>query len=228
MRILIGTSGYVYEWNKGIPSKFEWYIAQGFNSVEINASFYRFPNKSWVKSWKIASKDFRFSIKVHRSITHYAKLSSNALDTFFDFKNRLSEIDDIIRFWLFQMPPSYEYNEHHMDELKSFVTNANDKRLVFEFRDKSWWKSIDKINELGVIFCSVDAPNLPRDVIVSNNVIYLRLHGRDMWYSYQYSEFELEAIIKEIKQTNTQEVAIYLNNDQGMLSNARYLLERLL
>jgi hypothetical protein len=41
--IRIGTSGYTYSWNKKKPTAFQWYINQGFNSVEINASYYRFP-----------------------------------------------------------------------------------------------------------------------------------------------------------------------------------------
>jgi len=43
----VGTSGYTYSWNPGKPSPFEWYISRGFKTVEINASFYRFPRRSW-------------------------------------------------------------------------------------------------------------------------------------------------------------------------------------
>ena len=38
-KIRIGTSGYTYSWNKAKPNAFEWYINQGFNSVEINIAF---------------------------------------------------------------------------------------------------------------------------------------------------------------------------------------------
>ncbi len=37
---------------------------------------------------------------------------------------------------------------------------------------------------IGAVFCSVDAHNLPRDISSSNNVIYLRLHGRTDWHAY--------------------------------------------
>ena len=76
--IRIGTSGYTYSWGKAKPSPFKWYIDQKFNSVEINASFYSFPTESWIRTWQnSAPKDFTFSIKVHRSITHYTKLKVN-------------------------------------------------------------------------------------------------------------------------------------------------------
>ena len=40
--IQIGTSGYTYSWNEKRPSPFTWYVKQGFNSVEINASYIDF------------------------------------------------------------------------------------------------------------------------------------------------------------------------------------------
>jgi uncharacterized protein YecE (DUF72 family) len=50
LEIRIGTSGYTYSWNKGKFDPFMWYVSQGFNSVEINASFYRFPAESWIRN----------------------------------------------------------------------------------------------------------------------------------------------------------------------------------
>ncbi len=75
-KIRIGTSGYSYSsWSKAKPNVFEWYIGQGFNSVEINYIFYHFPPVTSIKFWQIkAPRDFTFSIKVHRSITHYSRL----------------------------------------------------------------------------------------------------------------------------------------------------------
>ena len=30
--------------------------------------------------------------------------------------------------------------------------------------DPSWWTIIDRFEEIGIVFCSVDAPNLPRTI----------------------------------------------------------------
>jgi uncharacterized protein YecE (DUF72 family) len=63
-------------------------------------------------------------------------------------------------------------------------------KAVIEFRDPSWWKAIDKIEDMGLVFCSVDAPGLPRDRIVTNKTIYLRIlvirNGIDMSPIKQY------------------------------------------
>jgi uncharacterized protein YecE (DUF72 family) len=99
----VGTSGYTYSWNKGKANKFRWYVEQGFNSVEINGSFYRFPTESWVGNWRENSgKDFGFSIKVNRSITHYAKLNKEkSIKLWTRFRQPLKRLEERIDFWLF-------------------------------------------------------------------------------------------------------------------------------
>jgi uncharacterized protein YecE (DUF72 family) len=114
--IRIGTSGYSYSWNQGKPNPFEWYVVQGFNSVEINASFYRFPPESWIRTWISAPENFTFSIKVHRSITHFNKLKGKSLELWKKFRNSLRSLENkgIIDFWLFQMPLTYKYNQENL------------------------------------------------------------------------------------------------------------------
>jgi len=224
----VGTSGYNYFWNEGKPTQFKWYLKQNFNTVEINATFYSFPYKSWIKSWSYAPEYFDFSIKVNRIITHYAKLSEKAIDVFKKFKDIFKEIEDKIAFWLFQMPPSFEYSDQNLFRIKNFFSSI-DVNSVIEFRDPSWWRKevFDILKEIDVIFCSVDAPELPRDIIEINGKIYLRLHGREDWYNYEYSKEELDEIIKQILKISPKKCYIYLNNDHGMLPNGKYLLENL-
>jgi uncharacterized protein YecE (DUF72 family) len=228
--ILVGTSGYTYSWNKGKPTKFKWYLDQGFNSVEINGSFYRFPTESWVANWKNNSKkDFMFSIKVHRSITHYTRLGEKSIRLWKRFKKPLKSIDKRIIFWLFQMPSSFKYSSENMDKIRNFEKKAKlGNKAVMEFRDSSWWekRAINEIKSIGIAFCSIDAPNLPSKLISVNQTTYLRLHGTTQWYNYLYSEKELYRFVSKIKNADSKKKAIYLNNDHGMLPNGLYLLRK--
>lgn len=240
-KIRIGTSGYTYAWNKAKPDAFNWYISQGFNSVEINASFYRFPTESWVKNWQSKSpKDFTFSIKVHRSITHYNRLKGKRpVELWERFRKTLEPVIEKIDFWLFQMPPNYKYNQENMDRIRSFFTDIvrpankgniiNDSNYVIEFRDSSWWKKqpIKEIEKVGISFCSIDAPSLPRSIITINDIVYLRLHGSTNWYTDVYSEKKLDRLLQHIQKAEASKKAIYLNNDHGMLSNGMYLLNKI-
>ena len=231
--IRIGTSGYTYSWNEKRPSPFTWYVKQGFNSVEINASYYRFPMESWVNTWRAsAPQDFTFSIKVNRSITDYLRLKGErSLDLWNRFSKTLEGINNKIDFWLFKMPRTFKYTEQNMETVKVFferseLTINTNTRAVIEFRDQSWWEAIDRIGDLGIVFCSVDAPGLPRTINATSKSIYLRVHGYKEWYRYIYSQRELDEILTSVLNLNAEKKAIYLNNDHGMLQNGLYLLKQ--
>jgi uncharacterized protein YecE (DUF72 family) len=227
--IKIGTSGYSYSWNEAKPSPFQWYVNQGFNSVEINASYYRFPMESWINTWISVCPDyFSFSIKVNRYITDYTRLrGEKALQLWDKFSKTLYKIYDKIDFWLFKMPPIFKYSSDNLEIVRIFFnkTNLDNNKAVIEFRDPSWWQVVDKIENIGLVFCSVDAPQLPRTRIVTNNTVYLRIHGYKEWYNYIYSQSELDAIISSIKKLSATKKTIYLNNDHGMLQNGLYFLK---
>lgn len=230
---LIGTSGYNYSWNKGKNNKFSWYLDQGFNSVEINGSFYHFPTSNWINNWKNSSaKEFRFSIKVNRAITHYTRLKGKkSTDLWRNFKKTLEPIQDRIAFSLFQMPSTFEFNHENMERLGTFVKNADlDESAIFEFRDDSWWSrpSIKELEKLKITMCSVDAPLLPRRILNLNNIIYFRLHGAKSWYNYTYSKKELRNIIMRLQKKPSSLKAVYLNNDHGMLPNGKFLIRQII
>ena len=130
------------------------------------------------------------------------------------------------------MPRSYRYTEENLQTVRTFFdkarldNNSDNIRAVIEFRDPSWWTAIDRIEEIGIVFCSVDAPDLPRTISVTNNSIYLRIHGYKELYRYIYSEAELDVMLSSVKNLNAGKKAIYLNNDHGMLQNGLYLLKQ--
>src|SRR3954447_8031450 len=97
----VGCSGWVYKhWRgifypEGLPQKrwFERY-AQDFDTVEINASFYRLPLQSTFEAWREkAPPGFRYAIKVNRFITHMKKLldCEDAVEQFIALARPLGE-----------------------------------------------------------------------------------------------------------------------------------------
>ncbi|MEM0090466.1 MAG: DUF72 domain-containing protein [Nitrososphaerota archaeon] len=226
--IRVGTSGYTYYWNEGRPTPFEWYVSQGFKTVEINASFYRFPSKYWTVAWLKAPKDFDFSIKVHRSITHRSRLGEAAVQLWPKFVKPLENLLDKITFFLFQMPPSFAASQANLERLVQFFRRIELPCIAaVEFRHESWWKKVGEVESFGLVFCSVDSPDLPRDVLATNDVVYLRLHGRETWYAYVYTEPELVEIVKKLKELRASKKYVYLNNDHGMLPNGKLLMKLL-
>jgi len=221
MKAYIGTSGYSYRWNLG--RSLEWYISQGFKTVEINSTFYHFPTARTVMKWTNTPDDFIFSIKVHMSISHYSKLRK--LDLWEKFVRVFEPMNKKIRFWLVQMPPGYRAGDSNIQDVINFIRSAHDERLVMEFRDSSWWDRSKEIIDAGAVFCSVDAPRLPRLVINSHKITYLRMHGRDRWYAYTYTKEELDALATQLERSGSELSFVYFNND-AMFENALYLLNR--
>src|SRR3954447_17586728 len=100
-RIHVGCSGWVYKhWRglfypEGLPQKrwFERY-AEEFDTVEINASFYRVPLASTFDGWREkAPPGFRYAVKVNRFITHMKKLvgCDEEVDRFIGLTRRLEQ-----------------------------------------------------------------------------------------------------------------------------------------
>jgi uncharacterized protein YecE (DUF72 family) len=100
--------------------------------------------------------------------------------------------------------------------------------MAVEFRHVSCFN--DSIRrwgeEKGIVVVSIDAPIASWIVSIHGN-IYLRMHGREVWYGYEYSEKELREIALRIKSLSPRRVYVFFNNDHWMLENAR-LLKRLL
>ncbi|AFZ70848.1 hypothetical protein Calag_1126 [Caldisphaera lagunensis DSM 15908] len=225
MEIFVGTSGWMYSWNKG--RSLDWYIKEsGFNTVELNASFYRFPYKNQIKSWSEKGSSLRWAIKVHKSVSHTHRLNKDAIEVFKKFLDAFSVMDNITSFYLIQLPPSFNKNDENLDRLLSFIKEANlGRRLAIEFRHKTWFNedTIDLFNRLETTFVSVSSPIIEY-IAKTNDIIYLRMHGKTKWYYYEYSEEELNYIAKTIINLNPKEVYVYFNNDLWMLSNGQYLM----
>src|SRR3954463_8268941 len=92
---------------EGLPQKrrFERY-AEEFDTVEINASFYRVPLASTFDGWREkAPPGFRYAVKVNRFITHMKKLRDceDAVEQFIALARPLGETLGPL---LYQLPPS--------------------------------------------------------------------------------------------------------------------------
>ena len=66
---------------------------------------------------------------------------------------------------------------------------------------------------------SIDAPQLSQ-TIMSQNVVYERIHGRTGWYCHDYSDQELQEIQQRILINHPKTVYIFFNNNHAMLQNA--------
>jgi len=220
MEVFVGTSGWYYEWNK--KKNLEWFIENsGLNTVELNASFYRFPFPNQIKSWSEKGTGLRWSVKVHRSVTHGHRFNERALEIWKNFRERFKPLDHLIDFYLFQAAPKY----NDVGKILEFAEKADlGERLAFEIRNHDLLGDDAACSELmdRVTMVSVDSPDY-RNRIFPGKKVYLRMHGREEWYMYDYPEEELEATAEKIRECGPEKVYVYFNNDHSMLENARMM-----
>jgi len=143
-RLYAGTSGFSYpEWrgdfypNKLPQEEMLKYYSRVFSTVELNNTFYRFPQPAHVQQWRKATpRGFRFSIKVHRLITHIRRLK-DAEEALSAQLERLTDLGDRAGPLLFQLPPSLKAD---LALLRDFLYLLPPRRRTVEFRHPSWYQ----------------------------------------------------------------------------------------
>lgn len=225
MEVKVGTSGWLYDWNLG--QSFDWYLENsGLNAVELNASFYRFPFPSQVRSWSKKGSSLRWAIKVNRFITHVFKLGPRALTTWRKFERLFKPMDELVDFYLFQLPP--QLTPRSAPAIERFISAVKlGERFALEVRHQAWFKPewIEWARGFGVTWVSVDSPDFPLEVYNTSGLVYERMHGRTAWYAHYYSDEELREVAEKIKAAKPRAVYVLFNNDHAMLENGRRMLK---
>lgn len=228
----IGTSGWTYGHWKGIfypedQPKARWleYYAREFDTVELNATFYRLPNKTTFEKWfKRTPEGFLWSLKASRYITHVKRLKDvrEPLDRFYHSASRLgSKLGPL----LFQLPPSLTYDAHLME---SFLARLDPSfRHAVEIRHSSWLTSefFTQLQHKNTAFCISDtAGRYPYQEEITADFVYIRLHGSRKLYASEYTKEELEIWAKKIQDWG-RETFVYFDNDFGgyAVRNAKML-----
>lgn len=220
MDTFIGTSGWNYKHWKGnfYPEEISqkgWlkYYCEYFGTVEINSTFYRWQKESTIKKWKIETPErFIFTVKAPRTITHIKKLV-NIKDQIKDFYNLLSNLENKIGCILFQLPPSFDYNEKNFTKIKDLAAVIDNKKTnVIEFREKNWWNKnvFDFLKNNNLVFCSVSGNGMPENIIADGKVVYIRFHSGEE--NGNYSDEQLKFYAGKIRKIN-KPVYVYFNND---------------
>jgi uncharacterized protein YecE (DUF72 family) len=230
--IRIGCSGWSYDHWRGVfypksGSSSRWLelYAQSFDTVEINATFYRLPRVQTVERWAaITPDDFLFAVKASRYLTHVRRLRDIAdgvkrMDACIEPLRRASKLGPI----LWQLPPRFPRSE---DALGTALEAMSPGRHAIEFRDPSWFGDdvYDLLRQHDAALVVADrAPEGSSPWVETTDWSYLRFHagrGRDG----NYGERQLNEWAGRLNH-RSGDVFAYFNNDwQGFaVENARTL-----
>lgn len=238
--IHIGTSGWTYdEWAevfypKGLKQADRLaFYAQKFDTVEINATFYRLPGQAMIDAWnRRLPAEYHLVVKGSRAITHLKKLRDcrAELEAFWDRVRQLRTL----RVILWQLPPSLHKDLARLDRFLAELPTGG-VRYAVEFRHASWWDDATEavLAAHQAAFVAVSHPKLPETIRPTTDLVYLRFHGLGkQLYRYNYSRQELAEWAARVKPylAGRTLYAFFNNTDQGHApGNAlafRALLER--
>ena len=220
----MGCSGWQYRHWRGdfypidVPQArwFDYYAAR-FDTVEINNSFYRLPERATFAAWaQRAPAGFEYAVKASRFLTHMKKLKDpeEPIERLF---SRMLALGGHLGPVLYQLPPGWtvdvERFRHFVEALPRGV------RHVVEFRDPSWYDAA--IRELmtrhSIALCVHDMPGSATGRDPGGPFVYVRFHGASSKYGGGYSEARLRGWAEWLNARREQgfDVYAYFNNDIG-------------
>jgi uncharacterized protein YecE (DUF72 family) len=220
--VRIGCSGWIYRHWRGLfyperlPVK-RWFAhyAKVFDTVEINAGFYRLPKPETYDAWRgQAPEGFRYAVKANKYVTQARKLKDCAepLERVLTPMRRLGETLGPV---LYQLPPQFRLNCERLAEFMALL--PSDLIHVFEFRHPSWYT--DEIFALleahGASFCAHDMPGSATPRVATGPIAYLRFHGGEGKYWGRYSDERLASWAELIlgQSRAGRQVWAYFNTD---------------
>jgi uncharacterized protein YecE (DUF72 family) len=238
--IRIGCSGWNYQhWRNGVfypprcPARL-WldFYARYFDTVEVNATFYRLPRVDAVANWVEQSPPgFLFAIKMSRYVTHLKRLADldQGLRRFYERIEPLVASPKLGPV-LWQLPGNFHRDE---ERLAQALDQLPPGRHCFEFRHQSWF--VEPIYELlrshGVALVIGDTPTrLFQTYELTTNWTFIRFHRGTRGRDSNYSDREVEEWAQRIEPwAASGDVYAYFNNDRnGYAPRNAILLQKLL
>jgi uncharacterized protein YecE (DUF72 family) len=224
MTVHIGTSGWSYPHWDGVlyppgttPARRRDVYVQRFGTVELNASFYRWPADRTFAGWRQRLPEgFLLSVKAPRGLTHAKRLYAPEawVDRLTASWHELGERRGVV---LFQLHPGQSRDDARLEYLLARLPPW--MRVAVELRHPSWQdESVFALLErYGAAYCVMSGAGLPCVLRATASIVYVRMHGPDHQelYAGSYSEEDLRWWADRLGEWERagREVFVYFNND---------------
>jgi uncharacterized protein YecE (DUF72 family) len=220
----IGCSGWNYaSWRHGVfypercPARL-WldYYARHFDTVEVNATFYRLPTVKAVQGWVDQSPaDFVFAVKMSRYVTHVKRLRDLApsLELFY---GRIAPLVASPKLGpvLWQLPPTFKRDDQRLAEALAQLPAG---RHCFEFRHPSWFApgvtELLRAHDVALVIGDRREVHRFQTHELTTDWTFVRFHSGTRGRRGNYSEGELREWADRIRAWPVRETFLYFNND---------------
>jgi uncharacterized protein YecE (DUF72 family) len=196
-------AGYVYPSRRGKGFHEATYLAEFFDTIEINTSFYNPIRPEHAAQWierVAANPRFAFTAKLWQRFTHDISPGAESpamAETTAEDERLVRAGFDVLRgagklsAVLLQFPFSFHRTRETVAHLTALLKRFADYPLVVEVRHASWQapETFALLAECNAGFCNIDQPIIGKSIEPSaestSPIGYARLHGRryDTWFS---------------------------------------------
>lgn len=234
--IYVGTSGFGYhEWSPGFYpaglcyADYLSHYARHFSCCEITSAFFQMPaGRSVARLRHSVPETFRFTTKLHRSLTHERDPDLRSARAYAEGVKPLTESGQLAAV-LAQFPFSFinnPYSRAYLCRLRA----ALGLPLVAELRNDTWLRpeTVAFLKGWGIGLVALDTPALggfmPAQAHASSDIGYVRFHGRNAaswWrqgspgrYDYRYRQRELMSWTPRVREIakHAEHTFVFFNN----------------
>ncbi len=220
----IGTSGWSYDHWDGVlyppgtrPADRLAHYVRRFDTVELNASFYRWPRTATFASWRRRlPPGFGLSVKAPRGLTHAKRL--HAPEVWVERLVRCwHELGDRRAVLLVQLHPAHERDDARLDWFLGLLPDW--MRVTVEFRHPSWHDEqvYALLERHRAAYCVMSGARLPCVLRATAPFVYVRMHGPDADHLYagSYPSADLRWWADRVREWSDggRDVFVYFNND---------------
>ncbi|MCU0300886.1 MAG: DUF72 domain-containing protein [Candidatus Nanopelagicales bacterium] len=240
MAFWVGTSGWSYDHWDGVlyppgtpPARRLAHYVAAFETVELNASFYRWPRPATFAGWRERLPDgFRMAVKAPRGLTHARRLRDPGV-----WVDRmapgLAALGDRFAVLLVQLPPDLERDDGLLDAFLAALPPS--VPVAVELRHASWQEEdvLALLAARRAAYVVMSGAHLPCVLRATAPFVYVRLHGPDAEHLYagSYPAADLDWWAERFREwaAGGSDVYGYFNNDGAgnAVRDARELLRRL-
>lgn len=223
-RVRVGTSGWSYDhWTDvlyppGLAARDRLAVyVRAFDTVELNASFYRWPKDATFASWRRRlPAGFAMTVKAPRGLTHARRLYAPE-----QWCERIGPCWDALGdrrgVLLVQLPPTMERDDARLEYFLARITPA--VPVALELRHPTWQCEpvFEMLARYGAAYVVLSGAGLPCVLRATAPFVYVRLHGPDHEHLYggSYSDADLGWWADRIREWESggHDVYAYFNND---------------
>lgn len=167
---------------KGTKDELDYYSKQ-FNSIELNATFYRiFPAEQFANWYAKTPKGFKFFPKLNQDISHWKRLQDTK-DVVENYLYNASNLKEKLGAVFLQMHDNFAPKD--FNRVVTFIESwPKDIPLAVEFRHTKWYNDVEIAKELYDLLEANNVSNIIVDTAGRRDLLHMRLTNATAFIRY--------------------------------------------